>query len=429
MPVAGTTFKLVTAARLIDGCNETPLEGGAILFEGSRIRQVGPAGEVRAPEGAEVEKHHFEGATILPGLIDAHTHFNYRGDGTHTDEVMKLSDDILLMRSIAGARTHLESGVTTVRENGAKHHTAFSLREGNRLGLVSAPRMLVCGRPITITGGHMWQMGSEADGVDGMRKAVRQLIKERADWIKVPATGGSTSTSYPLRESLGQEELNALVEEAHKFGKLVGTHCLATSGIVNSLEAGVDMIIHSHMREPDGTWSFRPEVADRIAREGRWVNPTIHNGRARLWAMEQATEIAAPEDHGIRAKQSSVEKLRVDVESRFEEARRLLQAGVRLIPGTDAAFGWYPFGQLWRELECFAEVGMSPMRALLAATRDSAEAIGVSSITGTLEVGKEADVLVVQGNPAEELRALTQVLTVFLGGTEVRRELRALAGQ
>jgi imidazolonepropionase-like amidohydrolase len=417
--MAQAIFKLVTVGRIIDGREEKPLENGAVLLEGTKIRQVGRALEVRAPEGAAVEEYHYTEGSLLPGLVDAHTHFNYRGDGTHTDDVMQLPDDILLMRSILGARTHLESGVTTVRENGAKNRTAFSLQQGHRLGLVAGPRMLVCGRPVTITGGHAWQMGSEADGVDGVRKAVRQLVKEGADWIKVPATGGSTSTSYRYRPSFSLEELRAIVEEAHKFGKLVGTHCLATSGIVMSLDAGVDMLIHGYFQEADGSWKFRPEVAERIAREGTPVNPTLHIGRARVLALHRRAEEGAAGAVQYGPEQLDLKAAQFESDRQLENARRLLQAGVRMIPGSDAGFGWYPFGEFWRELECFSEIGMTPMRAILTGTHDAAEAIGASDITGTLEVGKEADLLVVKGDPSLDITALGQVLAVFQGGTKV----------
>ena len=282
--------------------------------------------------------------------------------------------------------------------------------------------MVVCGRPITITGGHMWQMGAEADGVAEVRHAVRVLIKEGADWIKAPATGGSTRTSSPYRPSFSLDELRALVDEAHLFGKLVGTHCLSTTGIINSLDAGVDMIIHGQMKELDGSWKFRPDVAERIAREGVVVNPTLHIGRARLWAIQRSADegAVAPVQYG--AEQWDLARAASQSESQLEIARLLLDAGVRMIAGSDAGFGWYPMGQLWRELECFSQIGMSRPAALLSSTRDGAAAIGVSQFTGTLEPAKEADLLVVEGNPADDLGALAHVLAVFQGGAEVERQ-------
>ena len=412
---AQSVFKLIKAARLIDGLGERPVENGAVLVEGSRIRQVGVEREVVVAEGATVEEYDYPTGTLLPGLIDVHCHFNYLGDGTHTDDVMAIPDDILLMRSMATARTHLESGVTTARETGAKHDTTFSLREGIRLGLAKGPRLVLCGNPVTITGGHMWQMGSEADGVDGVRTAVRSLLKRGADWIKVPATGGSTRSSFPFRPAYTVEELRTICDEAHNFGKLVGTHCRSTAGIINSLDAGVDMIIHVWFQEADESFNFREDVAERIAKEGRVVNSTLHTGRAtaRVLADEakrtgEASDKLAEEN----AKQRS--------ETQMEHARRLDEMGVSLIPGTDSGFSWYPFGGFGYELESLVQVGFTPIRAIQSATRKASEAIGVSDLVGTLEAGKEADLLVVDGDATQDINALRNVLAVFQGGIQVR---------
>ena len=412
---AQSAFKRIKAARLIDGLGERPVENGAVLVEGSRIRQAGGERDVVAPEGATVEEFNYPTATLLPGLIDVHCHFNYLGDGTHTDDVMAIPDDILLMRSMVTARTHLDAGVTTARETGAKHDTTFSLREGIRLGLTKGPRLVLCGNPVTVTGGHMWQMGSEADGVDGVRTAVRRLLKRGADWIKVPATGGSTRSSLPFRAAYTVEELRTICDEAHNFGKLVGAHCRSTAGIVNSLDAGVDMIIHVWFREAYGSSNFRQDVAERIAREGRLVNSTLHVSRARALAL--AERVKRTEDP---ADKLELEETKRSSEIQMEHTRRLDEMGVNLIPGTDSGFGWFPFGGFAYEVESLVDAGFTPMRAIRAATRDASAAIGVSDIVGTLEVGKEADLLVVDGNAAEDINALHDVLAVFQGGIQIR---------
>ena len=159
-----TTFQLIKAKYIVDGKGGAPIGNGAVLLDGTKVHSVGPQTTVAAPEGAPVEVHEFPDATILPGLVDAHTHLNYPGNGTHTNDVMKEEDDVLLMRSIANARQYLETGVTTIRDNGSKNSTTFSLREGIVRGLATGPRLVLCGNALTITGGHMWQQGSEADG-------------------------------------------------------------------------------------------------------------------------------------------------------------------------------------------------------------------------------------------------------------------------
>ena len=412
---AGSALKRIRGARLIDGLGDRPVANGSVLIDGSRIRQVGEERDVVPPEGAAVEEYNYPTGTLLPGLIDVHCHFNYLGDGTHTDDVMAMPDDILLMRSIVTARTHLEAGVTTARETGGKHDTTFSLREGIGLGLAKGPRLVLCGNPLTTTGGHMWQMGSEADGVDGVRTAVRRLLKRGADWIKVLATGGSTRSSFPFRPSYTVEELRTICDEAHNLGVLVGAHCRSTGGIVNSLDAGVDMIIHVWFREADGSFNFRQDVAERIVRDGTAVNSTLHVSRSRAAVMaERVKRTGDPADN------LQLEEAKRNSEIQMEHTRRLNDMGVRLIPGTDSGFSWYPFGGFAYELEALVQVGFTPMRAIRAATREASEAIGVSDIVGTLEAGKEADLLVVDGDAANDINALQNVLAVFQGGIQVK---------
>src|SRR5262245_57002006 len=192
-------FSLLSAARLLDGGGGAAVADGVLLIEGDHVAALGRRGEVDAPAGASVRRVDYGEATILPGLVDAHTHLVAPGDGTLGDDVAKEDDDILLLQAAKNARTLLHSGVTTLRENGAKGRVAFSLREGIRRKLAPGPRMIICGRPITITGGHMGYFGSEADGEGAVRAEVRKLLKEGADYIKIVATGGSTRTADPNR--------------------------------------------------------------------------------------------------------------------------------------------------------------------------------------------------------------------------------------
>src|SRR5260370_34439857 len=155
MPDSSSRFTLITAARLLDGTGAGPIDQAAVLIEGDHIVSLGRAAQVRVPDGASVDRKDYGTATILPGLVDAHTHLVAPGDGTLGDDVAKEEDDILLLQAAKNARTLLHSGVTTLRENGAKGKVAFSLREGIRRKLAPGPRMVICGRPIAITGGHI----------------------------------------------------------------------------------------------------------------------------------------------------------------------------------------------------------------------------------------------------------------------------------
>src|SRR5499426_3164009 len=169
MPETTARFTLITAARLLDGSGTAPVEQGAVLVENGRVAKLGRAADVRPPEGATVDRRDYGDATILPGLVDAHTHLVAPGDGTLGDDIAKEDDDLLLLQAAKNARSLLHSGVTTLRENGAKGKVAFSLREGIRRRLAPGPRMVICGRPIAITGGHMGYFGSEADGEAAVR--------------------------------------------------------------------------------------------------------------------------------------------------------------------------------------------------------------------------------------------------------------------
>ncbi|MCI0439221.1 MAG: amidohydrolase family protein, partial [Chloroflexi bacterium] len=290
MPATRSNFKLIKVSRLIDGNGGPPLERGAILLEDDRIRAVGTEESVVPPEGAQVEEFDYEGKTALPGLIDCHVHLIGIGDGRAGDELVTLPDEVLTLQAARNARAHLFAGVTTVRDCGAKHQTTLMLRRAVQMGITPAPRLMLALRPVAIIGGHLSYFGIEATGIDECRASVRQLVKEGADFIKVTATGGSTRTSFPARPSFNVDEIRAIVEEAHKFGKHVVAHCASSQGMVNALDAGVDTIVHAVHKEADGSNKFRPEIAERIARQGVYVNPTLHDGRARIWALEQKKE-------------------------------------------------------------------------------------------------------------------------------------------
>jgi imidazolonepropionase-like amidohydrolase len=411
-------YTLLTAARLLDGSGGAAVEQAALLIDGDRVAGLGRAADVHAPDGATVERRDYGAATILPGLVDAHTHLVAPGDGTLGDDIAKEDDDLLLLQAAKNARTLLHSGVTTLRENGAKGKVAFSLREGIRRRLAPGPRMVVCGRPITITGGHMGYFGSEADGEAAVRAEVRTLLKEGADYIKIVASGGSTRTSDPNRASYTVAELAAMTDEAHRHGRLTAAHCTSAQSVQNCLDADVDMIIHCIFAEPDGTYRFRPDLVDRLARAKAWVNPTLYVQKA---AIER--QRAAREREGRLTPElvAQLDDARRALDVKVDAVRRMSEAGVRMTAGSDSPWGWYAPGEFVHEIHMLAQAGLSYSAAIVAGTAGAAESIGVGPAAGRLAKGRLADALVVRGDPATEITALWDVLDVYQAGRRVER--------
>ena len=410
-------FKLIKAGRLIDGRGGPPIEDGAVLVQGSKIITGGAASDVRPPEGATVETFNYPGKTIMPGLIDCHTHHNGFGDGRPGEDVAALPDEVITLQAARNARDSLFSGVTSIRDNGAKNMTMFRLREVVHHGIIQAPRMVLCGRPVAIVGGHMGYFGTEVTGQVEAIAAVRQLIKEGADYIKMSATGGSTRTSFPLLPAFTLDELKAMTDEAHRFGKLTATHCSSTRGTIDSLDAGVDMIIHCVFKDANGTANFREDVAERIGAQGAYVNPTVHVIRSRVWSFQRKKET-----HGLSVReQAELDESLWELELRWTHLSRLIEMGLKIITGSDSSWGHYKLGNTVYETECLVQAGMSPMRGIVSVTSDAAKSLGIDSVTGSLEQDKEADIIIVDGNPAEDITMLWNITDVFLGGQRVDR--------
>jgi imidazolonepropionase-like amidohydrolase len=407
---------LLTAARLLDGNGAAAVGPAAMLIDADRILALGRAADVHPPAGAAVDRLEYGDATILPGLVDAHTHLVAPGDGTLGDDIAREDDDILLLQAAKNARTLLHSGVTTLRENGAKGKVAFSLREGIRRRLAPGPRMVICGRPITITGGHMGYFGSEADGEAAVRAEVRKLLKEGADYIKIVASGGSTRTSDPNRASYTVTELAAMTDEAHRHGRLTAAHCTSAQSVQNCLDADVDMIIHCIFNEPDGTYRYRPDLVDRLAKAKAWVNPTLYVQRA---GIERRREACERQGLLTPALVGELDAARRALDVKVDAVRRMTEAGVRMTAGSDSPWGWYAPGEFVHEIHMLAEAGLSYADAIVAGTAGAAESIGVGPAAGRLAPGRLADALIVRGDPTKEITALWSVLDVYQAGRRI----------
>ena len=387
-------------------------------MDGRQISAIGPSNEISAPDGSKVTVCDYGNSTILPGLVDGHTHMMAPGDGTHGDITGAEEDDILLMRALKNAKTFLAAGVTTARENGAKNKVAFSLKKGIRSGLSEGPEMIISGRPITITGGHFWYCGSEADGMDGVRQEVRKLVKEGADFIKIMATGGSTWSSDPLRPSYTAEEIAVIVEEAHHFGRLTAAHCASMQGIKNSLDAGVDMIIHCVFEDETGMYDFNEPLAEQLAAAKAWVNPTLHVVQA---GIDHTERKGYNRGWLTKDEQTSLDSSKASLETRVDSVNRLIKMGVRMIAGSDSPWGAFPPGEFVKEMIALNKAGLSNTEALVTGLSHAAESIAAGEQAGTLSPGRPGDILIVGGDPTSDLNALWDIKDVYKSGVRIER--------
>ena len=404
---------LLKAARVIDGRSSAPREGVALLIEGDRIREIGePAALARKAPSARVID--LGGATLLPGLIDAHTHVLLQGDITAADydeQLLKQSTPYRAILATAAARTALGNGFPALRdlETEGAMYADVDLKMAIERGVVPGPRMFVATRAFAPTGmyplaGYSWELKMPegvqiADGPDNLRKAVREQAKYGADWIKFYSDRRYYLTEdpkKPLRSWVNytDEELQALVGEAHRIGKKVAAHAIGWDGIDAALRAGADTIEHG-----DG---LTDDLLERMAAKGVYWCPTIYVG---VYVAEGRG--------GVWPRMAQLEK---------EAFGRALAKKVRIAYGTDAG------GYAWtenqaKELSYMVRYGMTPMAALQSATRVASELLGQEKNFGTLEAGKLADVIAVEGDILRDISEAERVRFVMKGGAIFRNDL------
>ncbi|MCC6174692.1 MAG: amidohydrolase family protein [Chloroflexi bacterium] len=428
----GTGRTVIRAGRLIDGTGAAPRMNMALVVEGTKIHSVEPWRE-ELRQGATV--YEFPVETVLPGLIDAHCHLSLLGAGLHYEEEIPNSNEFMAVTAVYNAQVMLRSGVTTLRDNGARDSIMFAVREAMNRGLLVGPRMLISGRPVTTSGGHFHWCHGVADGVEEIRRQIRLLVQEGADHIKIMASGGGTAGTNPGLPSYTADELRGAVHTAHHYGRLTTAHCRATQAVANAVEAGLDCIEHAEFNEPgaliqhvhdgpDHHPSWNAEVARRLADSGTFASLTLPGSGY----VAYCTLRDRKEQEGNAAlspmERTALERGEARMEERYDHVRRFLALGMlpRLVISSDAGPFDIEFGKLWQGLEVGVKGGMTTMQALQAATRVAAEACGVLDAVGTLEPGKEADILVVEANPLDDVRNLRDVVGVFKAGECVTGE-------
>ena len=411
-------FIVVRCGRLYDGVAEEAIENAAVLIQGTKIFAVGRRDELTLPAEKVAEVWDFGEAFVLPGLVDEHTHLSLAGDGRAYEQMMLDSDDLMALVGARNLALHLRSGVTTLRDHGARNRVGFALKEALRRGYLAGPRALFSGRSITCTGGHFHFMNEVADGPEAIRAAVRALVHEGADYIKIMASGGGTAGTLPGYASYSEAELRAAAEEAHRFAKLIVAHCRATAAMLNAARAGIDLLEHVQFTEPDLTSRFDPRVAEALLESGAYLSPTLQAG-TKYAALLRLRRQEADGPLGPAEKEQLARNERV-MEERLGIFRRLLEFGFaeRIVAGSDAGCFDFAFGHLQYDVELMVAGGLSNRQAIRAATSVAARAIGLGDSVGSLAPGKEADLLVVAGNPLANIADLERVVAVIKGGTK-----------
>lgn len=401
---------VIQAGRLIDGVGGAPKERVSILIGGDRI--VGVQDGFQAVEGARVID--LRTATVLPGLIDSHTHIT--GEGTGNAIVRAATETPLdeAVRSTVYARRTLEAGFTTIRNVGADGGSDVALKRAIDTGIVVGPRIWTARTTLSITGGHgdqgglrpdLWVAPTWADGIvdspDEARKAVRYQHKYGADLIKITATGGVLSIGDSGdAQQFTDEELHAIVEAAHLLGMKVAAHAHGKQGIESAIRAGVDSIEHGTYADADSFKLFKEN--------GTYLVPTILAGKT-------VAEMATIPGHFHPTVQAKAARIGPLIQDMF---RRAHAAGVKVAFGTDS--GVSNHGENAREFGYMVEAGMPPMEAILAATKHAADLIGATDRIGSIQAGRFADVIAVAGNPLTDISELRRVTFVMKGGTVVK---------
>lgn len=401
--MAGERATVLIGDRVIDGTGRELAGRALVVTEGRTIRAVGTAPEVTAPPGAEVIE--LPGCTLMPGLIDCHVHldwFNISTFKNHRVAAFEVTPELQMLYGLFHAQMCFEMGFTTLRHLGMINYAGLdtaamvAVRDAINAGIMAGPRLLVAGWTV-ITGAHLdlclprnalRQPGVTGDGPWELRKIARTNLRIGCDWIKTCASGGGgTDKEEPDVRNMTQEELEAIVDEAHAFHKRCAVHCFTPSAQKAAVRAGADTLEHIVFTDD--------EAIAMMKAAGVPIVPTLSH------RSDHAIDVR----RRLGTSEFVLRKMKTIQPHTRESFQRIHQAGVKIAMGTD--MGLDPeMGTNAGELEIYVAYGMTPMEAIQTATKNAAEAIGLGEQLGTLEPGKLADVVAVEGNPARDIRVL-----------------------
>ena len=412
--------KIFKASRVANPGLTGWLTDHAVVVEGEIISEVMPS--CALPCTPEARVYELGDVSMLPGIVEAHSHVHCSATYDAYDLMMSDTPETLMMRAVTAVRKALMSGVTTMRDLGTPNEVAFPLMNAVDSGAIPGPRLMMAGTPITITSGHCNFFGTEADTVDEVVTAVRTQVKLGAKVIKMMATGGNfTPTSNTRRPQYPVETLRMAVREAERHGVQIVAHTHAAQGVRNCVDAGIHHLIHSRWLSADQSKGFEydPELATRIADEGRWVDATIGAVLLRNEAADQGLPARALHWSVVQHPPNDEEAIEILVDMRSR--------GVRFTNGLDMGMAYADFDKSaatsWAAVEW---LGYTPWEALSGATAMTAEALGLHREIGSLTPGKIADIATFEGDPAEDIRRLNVARDVIKGGKPVKLNGEAL---
>lgn len=420
--------RFLRAQNVVPGFDNRVIADGVVEIDAGRIRAVGPAAEFGSAIRESSWVDDYGDSTILPGLIDAHAHLTFPADGRTYDEISRCTQEELHSTALRNVQLHAAGGVTTIRDNGAPGSAIFRARRS--LPASRSPRLLLAGRPVTETSGHMHWCGGGADGPAAIRAEIRRLVAEGADHIKLVASGGGTVGTSPWAASYPEAHLKAAVDEASTAGLLTTAHCHAREAIANAVRAGVQCIEHATFLAPPkagdppprrsgvatGGWEveYDPLIVEEMVRHGTFVGFTFAGGYGAVRALEakqRERDLTVAETEALQVSRGHVRR-------KIELFQRFLSDGLsdRLVISSDAGPGDNAFGMMWLNLDLAVQGGMGPIAAIEAATSRAADACGIAAETGSLRSGLAADVVVVDGNAVDDVTRAASVRLVLRNG-------------